>query len=92
MKTITPMLPEIAAQLCEQKHLLRKFESALIAADLDALSEPCPKIDDAFIWPRAWRRVAHLKQELSGDVKIFFWQRGLVMAIILGKRLAATFY
>src|SRR5271156_4836116 len=72
MKTITPMLPEIAAQLCEQKHLLRKFESALIAADLDALCELCPKIDEAFIWPRAWRRVAHLKQELSGDVKRFF--------------------
>lgn len=71
-KTITPILPQIAAELREQKDLLRKFESALIASDIDALDELCPKIDVAFIWPRAWRRVVHIEQELSADVKRFF--------------------
>lgn len=77
---ITPVLPQtvaelraqIAGEIREQKGLLRKFESALIVSDIDELAELCPKIDVAFIWPRAWRRVLRIEQELSIQVKRFF--------------------
>lgn len=72
MARTTTLLPEIAALLHEQKDLLRKFENALIAGDIDALDELCPKIDVEFIWPRVWRRAVRIKQELSVDVKRFF--------------------
>lgn len=67
-----PMIPEIAAELRRQDASLRKFKRALLGGNVDALSDACADIDAEYIWPRAWKRVINIKQELSDDVKRFF--------------------
>src|ERR1700683_379038 len=61
--TGSEMSPQVAAERRRQKALLRKFERALLASNVDALDDFLAEIDREFIWPDAMQRVAHLKQE-----------------------------